>query len=271
MNISDGEDGAIVKNYVVGGGADLEELRQELYDTCNRIASKYHLFRGDGKVRIAAIIAVLAGTECPCCAIRKLTNRGRKGKIDAFYGECHSIATNILVEELYDIFSEMGVNVSITTESETEYGRADIVIEVSRNGIILKDRDAVRMFIEVKTGNSFSLSQILRYLFDGRAEKVLAWRIRNRQVICFDYEETKPLMRKFVRSICLRGKRLLDFNGAPDDCECAPESEYFPTDVALEQMFREFVTSVDATLPLVVASVFEHLLPHEEAPSVNGG
>jgi len=210
MHIDDGEIG--VMNYVIGGKENFEELRLGLFDVIKSIALKYNLYRHDGKARFAAIISVLAQESCPSCAIRKLTGKGGK-RIDAFYGECHSLATNILVEELYDIFSEMGLVVSITPESDLELGRVDIQIEVSRTGISIKDREATRLVIEVKTGNSFSLHQILRYLFDGKAEKVLAWRIRNRQILVFDYEETLPIMRKFARLITLRGKRLLAFGG----------------------------------------------------------
>lgn len=266
MHIDDGKMGII--NYVIGGKENFEELRLELFDICKSIALKYNLYRHDGKERFAAIISILAQESCPSCAVRKLTSKGGK-KIDSFYGECHAIATNILVEELFDIFTKMGLVVSITPESDLELGRVDIQIEVSRTGISIKDREATRLVIEIKTGNSFSLHQILRYLFDGKAEKVLAWRIRNRQVLVFDYEETLPLMRKFARLICLRGTRLLAYGGGPDDCEHPSESEYFPTDDALEAMFKDFTKSIDATLPAIVTAVFENLIPPKGALSAN--
>ncbi|MEM2143863.1 MAG: hypothetical protein QW279_00750 [Candidatus Jordarchaeaceae archaeon] len=260
MDTNDGKIGSI--NYVIGGEETFEEVRMALMETCISIAKRYNLYDSYGDPRYAAIISVLSQENCPSCMLRKLT-KSRARKIDAFYGECHSLATNILVEELYDIFEAMGFEVAIATESRLRLGRADIFLEVSRTGISIRDRESKRLVIEIKTGNSFSLAQILRYLCDGKVKKVIVWRIRNRQIISFDYDGTLSLMRKFMRSICLRGRRLLAYEGDPYDCNHDEEPEHFPTDDALEEMFQDFIESIDATLPAIVKAVFESMIPEE--------
>jgi hypothetical protein len=75
------------------------------------------------------------------------------------YKECHRLAVNVLVEELYRLLNTMGYKVLISAEAELEYGKADILITVTNYGLNLKG-ETRELLIEVKTGNSVSLTQI---------------------------------------------------------------------------------------------------------------
>ncbi len=241
----------------------LEELQVRLYDICGRVAEKYDLYRKDGQPRIAAIIESLARNVCPALAISDLRFGGRGG-VDSFYGEIHDLATNILVEELCSYFTGMGLKVAVMSEVEMRFGRVDVLIESSRSSVNVRlpNKD-FSLIVEVKTGNSFSLTQVFRYLCND-SDRVIVWRIKNRQIIRFDFEGTRPILEKFVRMVCLRAERLLSGSclegGKPQE-----GLEYRPTQEVLEAMFQDFMVAVDETLPKVVQTIFENLGP----PTVN--
>jgi len=175
--------------------------------------------------------------------------------------ECHRLAVNVLVEELYNFLGRMGYNVMISTETKLEYGKADVTIAVTKYGIDLKCASN-ELLVEVKTGNSLSLPQLLRYLMDKRSKTILVWRVRRRQILFFNAESMKPLLMEFVRMICLRGTRLLS---SPQSlCRHVQLPDYEPTQEALQTMFQDFAKALIETLPHILEAITEGLRGNDD-------
>ena len=235
----------------------LDSLQNMLDQICSRIAEQFNLYNQNGKIRKGTIIEAIAGSTCITCANQRLSNQKATNKVDALYKECHTLAVSILVEELYRLLNTRGYKVMISAEAELEYGKADILITVTNYGLNLKGKTK-ELLIEVKTGNSVSLTQIFRYLLDSRSDTIIVWRIRKRQVLVFDAQKIKPLLTEFIRMICLRADRLLS-SQQTQSCHHAKESNYQASQDELERMFEEFSSALIETLPTILQTTLEQL------------
>lgn len=142
--------------------SNFEEIKVLLDKICSEIASRFNLYQSNGKPHKSTIIETLAKSTCLTCVTKWFSDHATN-KVDTIYKECHKLAVNVLVEELYHLLDQLGYKVMISTEKELEYGKADILIEVTSYGLNLKSK-AKELLIEVKTGNSLSFIQIFRYL-----------------------------------------------------------------------------------------------------------
>lgn len=235
----------------------LEYLQNTLNHICSRIAEQFNLCNQNGKIRKGTIIEAIARSTCITCANQRLSNQKATNKVDALYKECHTLAVSILVEELYRLLNQMGYKVLISTEAELEYGKVDVLITVTNYGLNLKN-SARELLVEIKAGNSLSLTQIFRYLMDSRSDTIIVWRIRRRQVLVFDVHEVKPLLTEFVRMLCLRGIRLLSAEHI-QPCQHERERCHQPKQDELEQMFRDFSKALIETLPSILQIITEKL------------
>lgn len=229
---------------------------------CSKIASRFNLYDLNGRPRRATIIEIIARSPCLTCIVEKLSKKTVGSEIDSFYKECHKFAVNILVEELFYLLTRMGYKIAISTERDLGYGKADILVNLRNYGLSLKNATK-ELIIEVKTGNSLSLSQIFRYLLDSKCNTIIVWRIRRRQVLTFDAQELRPLLEKFTKMLCLRGLRLLatehfqpcnhvkNVTGQRIVKQSKQE--------ALEAMFRDFSKALTETLPSVLQIILEKL------------
>lgn len=235
---------------------DFENLRNLLDHVCSQVAQRFNLYSSNGKPRKATIIAVIAESACLACIAKKLSAQHTSNQVDAMYTEVHRLAVNVLVEELYNFLKGRGYNVMISTETQLEYGKADVTITITRYGINLKC-NANELLVEVKTGNSFSLCQLFRYLMDKRSNTIFAWRVRRRQILVFETETIKPLLMEFMRIVCLRGTRLLS---SPQlTCQHTQRPDYQPTQEALQKMFQDFAEALVETLPYILEAITEKL------------
>jgi len=238
-----------------GSNADSKILLDQI---CNQIAQRFKLINSSGAPYKARIIEILANSSSLACISYMLSeNKMRAKDVDAMYKECHKLAVDILVEEVNSLLTQMGYKVSIMTEAELEYGKADILIIVTSYGLNLKGK-AKELLIEVKTGNSLSLIQIFRYLWDSRSNAIVVWRVRKRQVLTFDSKKIEPLLVESIRMICLRGIRLLS-SPQIQSCQHLTRSLYQPTATELERMFQDFAKAIIETLPSVLNTILEQL------------
>lgn len=241
------------------------ELKKLLEEACSKIAMQYNLFYENGKPRKSTIIEVFAKSSCLKCIIVKLSSPLIANDVDALYKECHRLAVNVLVEELYNLLQQMGYKVAISTEAELEYGKADILITVTSYGLNLKG-EAKELLVEVKTGNSLSLSQLFRYLLDERSDTIVVWRVRKRQILIFNAEKIKPLLVEFMRMICLRANRLLSSHQIPP-CQHTKQSNYQPSQEELKIALEEFSEALVETLPIALQTILkelENVVPQEQ-------
>jgi hypothetical protein len=246
-----------VKANSIPATEDLQTMKDILDQICLQIARTFNLYASNGKLCKALIIDTIAESPCLACIVQKLSAGSRDTLIDDFYRECHKLAVNCLIEELHYAFAKIGYNVVISSETELDYGRADVIISVTKQGINLKckSRD---LLIEVKTGNSLSFSQLFRYLLDGRSDSVIVWRVRKSQVLVFNVQKFKPLLAGFIRMICLRAKRLLSSQQI-QPCQHAKQSNHQPSQEELEKAFKEFSEALVETLPAVLQTVLKQL------------
>ena len=246
---------AIAKSSPSVNDADFRSLQDMMDQVCSQIAQRFKLYSSNGKLRRAAIIAIIPKSACLACIARELS-QATAAHLDALYMECHRLAVNVLVEELYNFLRRMGYNVMISTETKLEYGKADVTIAVTKYGIDLKCASN-ELLVEVKTGNSLSLSQLLRYLMDKRSKNIVVWRVRRRQILFFNAESMKPLLMEFVRMIFLRGTRLLS---SPQSlCRHVQLPDYEPTQEVLQTMFQDFAKALIETLPHILEAITERL------------
>jgi len=233
-----------------------EKTRMLFEDACLEIAKHYNLYYKDGRPRKAKIIEVIARTACIACVNRDL-EKDVPNRVDELYKECHQQACNILVEELYHRFSNMGLTVAISTEKAIQYCKADILILLNGHGIsLLNDRKEVA--VEVKTGYSLSLTQLYRYMLEKPDRDLVLWRIRNRQVLTFEGTSLKPLLIQFMRMLILRAKRLS--KDTETSCEHGFQNRnWSPSQQQLQEAFSEFSKGIIETLPSAVETVIETL------------
>jgi hypothetical protein len=245
---------------------DSDNLRETLDQICSQIAQRFNLYSIDGRTRKSTIVDVIARFTCLSCINERLSDQNVSNDVDALYKECHRLAVNALVEELYFLLNQTGYKVLISTEEKLDYGKADILITVTNYGLNLKGKTK-ELLIEVKTGNSLSLSQLFRYLLNSRSDTIIVWRVRKRQVLTFNAQIIEPLLTEFTKMICLRGIRLL-LSPQLQSCKHTKQSNYLPTQEELQEMFQDFSEAVIETLPHVVERILREL---DVASSKDGG
>ena len=234
-----------------------EKLRTLLDQICSQIADRFSLYNSNGKPRKATIIDTLANSTCIACIARKLSEQITANEVDALYRECHRLAVNMLVEELYNFLSGMGYTVVVSSETKIEYGKVDVIITITNYGINLKS-NTNELMVEVKTGVSLSLSQLFRYLLDRRGNTIVVWRVRRRQVLIFDIQDFEPLLIEFVKMCIMRASRLLS-SPQPPTCQHTPRSDWQPTQEQLQNMLQDFAKAVTETLPHILKAILERL------------
>lgn len=234
---------------------DFNEMVNLLNQVCHQIAQRYSLYDYSGKPPKNTILEVIAKSPCLTCITERLARININ--VDSLYKECHRLAVNVLVEELYYLLNQRGYKVLISTEAKLEYGKIDVLITVTNYGLRLKN-SAKELLVEVKTGNSLSLTQIFRYLLDSKSEDIIVWRIRKRQVLVFNVNEIKPLLVEFIKMLCLRGIRLLSSQQI-QPCQHEREHCHQPKQDKLEEMFRDFSKALIETLPSILQVIIEKL------------
>jgi hypothetical protein len=251
------EANAIIKSSDFLKNCDFESLRDSLEIVCDKVAQRFKFCNRNGKPRKAFIVNVLAKSPCITCITNELSSPALTNDVDAMYKECHKLAVNVLVEELYQLLTQTGYKVVVSTEAELEYGKADILITITSYGLNLKGNDK-ELIVEVKTGNSLSLPQLFRYLLDRRNDNIIIWRIRKRQILVFNAQKIKPLLTEFMRMICLRANRLLSSQQI-QPCHHNRHLNHQASQEELERMFEEFSEALMETLPYVMKTVLENL------------
>ena len=247
----------MVLPFMNGCGSDAySRLREEIDEVCRGIAEKYHVFDSRGRPKKSFILDVLARNFCPCCAVRELTQMRVDDEPDALYREGHSLAINLLIEALR--YGLSGSNICAVVEGEVrgEYGRTDVIVRVARHGIVIELGDLV-IIVEVKTGASISLAQILKYAIERPRSAIVVWRARLRQVFVVDMESYRPLLLAFMFAMASRGRTIL--NGSFSECchnnENAGERARNGGMESPQQYIDELFSAMPSTLPKVIEAV----------------
>jgi hypothetical protein len=193
----------------------LSRLRSELDRVCEEIAKKFNLFDARGRPKKSFIVDTLMRNICPACAIKQLTQLHEEDNIDALYREGHGLALNIFVETLRYELKRNGLNAVVEGEVAGDYGRLDVIIRLVNQGIMLEFKDA-SIIIELKTGASISLIQLLRYGMEYPNSIIVVWRIRMKQFFMIDMRRHGRILFAIMFAALNRGLAIL--NGAFTEC-----------------------------------------------------
>ena len=231
-------------------------LKNEIDDVCLKIAEKYCLFDGKGRPKKSFVLDLLAKNFCPSCIIRELTQMRRDEGVDALYREGHSLAVGLLVEALRYWLGESGINARVEGEVSGEFGRPDIVVRVINQGILVELGDLTPI-IELKTGLSVSLAQILKYAIERPRSIIVVWRIRMRQIITLDIRKHMRLLLAFMFSIISWGQAVLSC-GESAKCSHNSSRETMGRSNSIEnpqEYLDGLFTALEEALPQVVGVV----------------
>ena len=233
-----------------------EHLEISLDHICNEIAERFNFCLPNGEPRTAAIIDILASSPRIGRIVEKLQQQ-HKPDIDAVYLENHRLAVGMLVERLQSFLAERGYKVSVLSEAKLEHGTADVLIVPTHYGVNLQQHKN-RIVIEVKTGKSFSYSQLFRYLLDISNVTLVLWRIEKRQVAVLHKKILQPMLQAFIEMCILRGKRVL----AAKTVKCrnfnAPKN-FTLSSRGLENTVNNFAEGLTETLPVVLETVLQEI------------
>jgi hypothetical protein len=230
---------------------DWTEMLSLLDYVCSQIADRYELF-SKGQPRKATIIEVLARNACIACIDKALRAKSFQ-RIDNMYSELHQLACSLLIEELYTQLVKIGHTVAITTDENLKYGKIDVFIVPSNYGLSLHSSH-MEIAVEVKTGFSLSVPQLLRYLLDNNRRSLILWRIRNQQLLFLEATEIESLLIQFAKMIIARGERLLE-DPEPDCSHMTEPKSWSPNSQQLQETFSDFSKGIIKTLPSVVEAV----------------
>ena len=192
----------------------LSWLRSELDRICEEIAKKFNLFDARGRPKKSFIVDTLMRNICPACAIKQLT-QPCEDDVDMLYREGHGLALNIFVEILRYELKRNGLNALVEGEVAGDYGRLDVIIRLINQGIMLEFKDAA-IIIELKTGISISLIQLLRYGMEYPNSIIVVWRIRMKQFFMIDMRRHGRILFAIMFAALNRGLAIL--NGAFTEC-----------------------------------------------------
>ena len=231
---------------------------------CIQIADRYDLL-SKGQPRKAMILEILAKNACLGCINKELQARSFQ-RIDSIYNELHQLAANLLVEALHSQFVKNGHKVIIAAEASIRYGTADILIIPSNHGLSIHSSN-VEIVVEIKTGFSLSIPQLLRYLIDNDRRSLILWRIRNQQLLFLDAKEIEQLLMQFVKMIIARGERLLE--AREPDCSHSTETKsWSPNSQQLQETFTDFAKGLVSTLPTVIETIV-HIIGESKIENSN--
>ena len=245
-------------NQTTSGDEDahFKHLKTSLDHICNEIAKRFNFCLPDGEPRTAAIIDILASSPRIESIVEKLQQQ-HKPDIDVVFLENHRLAVGILVERLQSFLAERGYEVSILPEAKLEHGTTDVLIVPTHYGVNLQHNEK-KFIIEVKTGKSFSYSQLFRYLLDVSNATMILWRIKKRQVAVLRRKSLYPMIQAFMEMCILRGKKVLAAKRVKCQNSAAPKN-FTLSSRGFENTINNFAKGLIETLPVVLEIVLREI------------
>jgi hypothetical protein len=236
------------------GEESLGRLRSELDRVCEEIAEKFNLFDARGRPKKSFIVDALMRNICPACAFKALTQPREDDDVDALYREGHGLALNILVEMLRYELKRNGLNAVVEGESSGDYGRLDVIIRLISQGIMLEFKDAA-IIIELKTGVSVSLIQLLKYGIENPDSIIAVWRIRMKQFFIIDMRKHRQILLAIMFAAINRGLAIL--SGTATECHHNNRNSQNKASRVEnpQQLLDELFTSITNDLPSIVDAI----------------
>jgi hypothetical protein len=232
--------------------ARLQELKDTLFEECGLLAKKYGLCGPNGDPRTSMVLSQIASSSRLCCVTKALRNR-ISAKIDPYYLSKHDFAANLIAEALNERLTSLHYEVRVDTEVHRKPGRYDIILEPCGNGPELSNHNC-EIGIEVKTGLSIDVAQLIRYIID--VDTLILARTQPKQVAVIRQKDLIAPLSAIISIWISRTSRLLA-DAAPI---CSHEEhngpQYFLSGKALESDILTFIQA----LTEVVNSILEHAM-----------
>jgi hypothetical protein len=181
------------------------QLRAELLETIRKLCSAYGLTLG-GAPKIASVAKLLAATPCErriSCLLKNHNWQESSQRFDPLYRLKSEYAVLKILDQLKTKLIAAGLQVSIATEAEYDFGVSDIRITLAKSQGETKSR-IVR--IEVKAGLGISLEQLERYLWN--ESPLIVVRVMTRHVAVLKPVLLRRFIRDTMRAAIAKGKRL---------------------------------------------------------------
>jgi hypothetical protein len=223
----------------------LNYLKNCLDEVCERIAEKYGIYDGMGRLRKALVLEVLTRYTCPSCALKALTQMRARAEVDAIFREEHSLAISLLVHTLRHLSKDL----TVESEVRCEYGRLDVLVKKANGGLVQLRANDREVVVEVKTNMGFSLNQALRYLIERPSATVVIWRVRKRQAMVIDGVRHRWLIMAFMAASLQHGLTIL--SGDFEQCNHRLVDGSFEVQNP-QEMLDDFLSGLIESFPIVV-------------------
>ncbi|MCX8153615.1 MAG: hypothetical protein N3E52_04185 [Candidatus Bathyarchaeota archaeon] len=236
-----------------------EQLRSCLDKVCNDIAIKYGLLTPAGRPKKAFVLDTLLKYSCRGCIRKVLLHPEANGDVDALYVQNHQLAVGLLVESLLQTFEVSGFNFKVAQEENGVFGRSDVVVKPNASSVLVELKD-LEIVIEVKTGQFFSYSQIVRYWLERPKAIFIIWRIIRNQVLVID-----PNMHHNILELCLLAaiRRGIDIlHSKMEECTHTPACNIKCGDIDAQKILDSHFQMLQKALPKIVSLVYEIALGH---------
>jgi hypothetical protein len=223
----------------------------------------------------AAIIATLAEYPCEMLARYALMNPSgiARKRFDSWWIEKHSDSTRRFIERLKNCLEKTGKKCLAVSEAEGVSGHFDVLINGNGNTIeLLCPPSGLRIVIEIKTGASVDLPQLVRYLCD--CDVLILLRVNTNHVVKLRRSEFEQFLCEDLEDGLSKMKRILSgqpvlvgsnaCKGCPIPCRLARPSDSEASFIKLgKEAFAEDITNllrnVYSTIESAVFLVLEEL------------
>jgi len=245
--------------FIKQDAVSLEQLRTWLDEICQGVAIKYGLIARDGKPKKAFVLEVLLEYACRGCINKVLSHPENGHRADALYVQNHDLAVGLLVESLRQIFEAHGSNYKVKQEENGVFGRSDIVVKPTASGVLVELNDH-EIVIEVKTGENFKYSQIVRYWLERPKAIFIIWRVIRNQVLVIDSSMHHAILELCLLAAIRRGLDVL--NGRIEECTHDPARNVKCGDVDMQKVLNAYFQSLQKSLPKIVSIIYGIAVGH---------
>ena len=112
----------------------------------------------------AAVLNAVMNNPCPARCVAELRSYEHR-KIDPFYTERHRFLQRLLVDALRTKLQNKSINTVMVIENETGSDKGDVGVSITAGGAELPAGGKITR-VELRAGENFAISQVLRYLLD---------------------------------------------------------------------------------------------------------
>jgi len=157
--------------------------------------------------KLPAAIAVLLDYPCHKRCIWELSSKRVNLAVDPFYLQRHEFVKNRFIELLCIELSNRGLNPKIISEDSEELGTVDVVIKNIGSGFAILN-NSINIRVEIKTGASLDLNQIIRYLVN--CDSLVLLRVPSEDAIILRRREFLPVIERTLTLLQEKLKCMLE-------------------------------------------------------------